>query len=182
MSKARENSQALSSYLDSLCCGVDKALRGSDCEDMYIMEKLSKFAARMGYKLTKMKGQNMSTTQDEFDCPKCGQTAIRVQDNTTCEVYCFCTNSDCDYTGDTNTDQPLQSGRMQSTSCVRPTILERNMNMNKYKIEIHETASRIVEVEAKDKYDAIDKVEQSYADGDIILDYNDYQNVEFNII
>ena len=51
MSKAKENATALQGYLDSLRCGVNKAAKGSNCEDMYIMEKLHKFAARMGYKL-----------------------------------------------------------------------------------------------------------------------------------
>jgi len=54
MSKTKENAQALDCYLRSLRCGVDKALNGSDCEDGYIMEKLRKFAARMGYKLEKL--------------------------------------------------------------------------------------------------------------------------------
>ena len=51
MSKAQKNAYALDGYLKSLQCGVSKALRGSTCEDMYIIEKLRKFAARMGYKL-----------------------------------------------------------------------------------------------------------------------------------
>lgn len=53
MSRAQVHAQTLSSYLDSLRCGVNKAINGSDCEDMYIMEKLRKFAVRMGYKLVK---------------------------------------------------------------------------------------------------------------------------------
>ena len=55
MSKAKQNAQALQGYLDSLHCGVNKALKGSDYEDMYIMEKLHKFAATMGYKLERIK-------------------------------------------------------------------------------------------------------------------------------
>lgn len=54
MSKTKENAQALDCYLKSLRCGVDRALRGSSVEDMYIMEKLRKFAYRMGYNLIKI--------------------------------------------------------------------------------------------------------------------------------
>ena len=32
----------------------------------------------------------MSSSNDEVTCPKCGKTAIRVQDNNTCSSYVCC--------------------------------------------------------------------------------------------
>ena len=32
----------------------------------------------------------MSSSMDEFDCPKCGRIATREQDNKTCEVHVSC--------------------------------------------------------------------------------------------
>jgi predicted RNA-binding Zn-ribbon protein involved in translation (DUF1610 family) len=40
----------------------------------------------------------MSTSTDFFDCPKCGGSAHRDQDNTTCEITFGC--SDCDWNGE----------------------------------------------------------------------------------
>jgi hypothetical protein len=52
----------------------------------------------------------------------------------------------------------------------------------KITVEIHETSSRLIEVEAKDKIEAIDKVQEAYSNGEYVLDHNDFQEVEFNII
>lgn len=54
--------------------------------------------------------------------------------------------------------------------------------MNEYQVEIHETSSRIVTVEAEDEDAAIDEVQKEYENGDIILDYNDYDDVKFEVI
>ena len=54
--------------------------------------------------------------------------------------------------------------------------------MKKYDVEIHETSSRIVTVEAEDEDTAIDMVREAHGNGDHILDYNDFQDVEFNLI
>lgn len=54
--------------------------------------------------------------------------------------------------------------------------------MSEYQIEIHETSSRIVTVEAECSDDAIDKVAEAYADGKHVLDSSDFQDVGFNIL
>jgi ribosomal protein L37AE/L43A len=41
----------------------------------------------------------MSSTSDFFDCPKCGHSAHREQDNKTCDVWFGCSN--CDWKGET---------------------------------------------------------------------------------
>ena len=51
--------------------------------------------------------------------------------------------------------------------------------MTKYRIEVAEILSRIVEIEADDEDDAIEKVRQMYRDCDIVLDSSDY--IETNI-
>ena len=79
MSKAKQNATALQGYLDSLCCGVSKAEHGSNCEDMYILEKLEKFANRMGYNITKVEN-DLSCD----DCKKCGETTCGNDINMRC--------------------------------------------------------------------------------------------------
>ena len=54
--------------------------------------------------------------------------------------------------------------------------------MNEYKVEIHETSSRIVVVNAKDEDAAVDEVREAYEAGEHVLDWNDFQDVEFEII
>ena len=51
----------------------------------------------------------------------------------------------------------------------------------KYKIEIRETFSKVVEIEAKDKSDALRMIEEKYKKGEIILDSGDYSVTQFNI-
>ena len=48
-----------------------------------------------------------------------------------------------------------------------------------YKIEIIETLSRIIEVEAESVADAIDEIEDRYYAEDIVLDSDDYCGTEF---
>lgn len=43
-----------------------------------------------------------------------------------------------------------------------------------------ETLNRIVEVHAEDEYEAIHKVSDAYYDEQIVLDSNDYVDVQFN--
>ena len=50
--------------------------------------------------------------------------------------------------------------------------------MKKYQIQITETLQRVVEVEANSYDEAEDKVNEDYRNGDIVLDYNDYQDTE----
>jgi len=54
--------------------------------------------------------------------------------------------------------------------------------MSEYKVEIHETSSRIITVSAKDEDDAVDRVSQRYSDGEYILDSSDFQDVSFEVI
>lgn len=47
-------------------------------------------------------------------------------------------------------------------------------------ISVTETLNRIVEVQAEDKYEAIQKVTDAYRDGQIVLDSDDFVVAEFN--
>jgi len=50
--------------------------------------------------------------------------------------------------------------------------------MATFKIQITETLQRVVEVEANNYDEAEDKVNEDYRNGDIVLDYSDYQDTE----
>ena len=54
--------------------------------------------------------------------------------------------------------------------------------MPEFQIEISETLSRIVSVEAKDTDEAIQKVREQYRQSDIVLDSEDFISVDFNEI
>ena len=47
-----------------------------------------------------------------------------------------------------------------------------------YKIEIEETLQRIREVQAVDKYEALEKIHEMYNEGALVLDYSDFKSVE----
>lgn len=51
--------------------------------------------------------------------------------------------------------------------------------MKTFKIEIKETLSKIIEIEAADAYDALLKVQHQYKNEDIILDAADFVETEF---
>jgi len=53
--------------------------------------------------------------------------------------------------------------------------------MTKYRIEITETLSHTVEMEADSEADAIDKVRQMYRNCEIILDASDYVETEISV-
>ena len=53
--------------------------------------------------------------------------------------------------------------------------------MKKYSIEVLEVLSRIVEVEASDEEDAIERVRLMYRKCDIVLDDSDYKVTEFSV-
>ena len=53
--------------------------------------------------------------------------------------------------------------------------------MKKYSIEVLEVLSRIVEVEATDERDAIEKVGQMYRKFEIVLDDSDYKVTEISV-
>ena len=52
--------------------------------------------------------------------------------------------------------------------------------MKTFYISITETLNRIVEVRAEDDYEAIHKASDAYYDGQIVLDSNDYVDVQFD--
>lgn len=52
--------------------------------------------------------------------------------------------------------------------------------MPKFKIEVKETLSRIVEVEAKSEDDAMEIAQNQYNAEEIVLDYADFSEVEFS--
>ena len=52
--------------------------------------------------------------------------------------------------------------------------------MKKYSIEVLEVLSHIVEVEASDEEDAIEKVRQMYRKCEIVLDDSDYKATEIS--
>ena len=49
----------------------------------------------------------------------------------------------------------------------------------KYKINIEELLSRVVEVEAENEEKAEEKVREMYMNEDIVLDTSDFQSVEY---
>ena len=53
------------------------------------------------------------------------------------------------------------------------------MDTKTFYISITETLNRIVEIQAEDKYEAIQKVSDAYYAGDIILDSEDFVDTEF---
>lgn len=53
--------------------------------------------------------------------------------------------------------------------------------MKKYSIEILEVLSRIVEVEAANEDDAIERVRQMYRKCEIVLDDSDYKATEISV-
>ena len=54
------------------------------------------------------------------------------------------------------------------------------LRMKKYSIEVLEVLSRIVEVEASDVEDAIERVRQMYRKCEIVLDDSDYKVTEIS--
>ena len=51
-----------------------------------------------------------------------------------------------------------------------------------YKIEIKETLSRIIDIEADNEEGAIRKVREQYKNQKVILDSSDYINTDFELI
>lgn len=54
--------------------------------------------------------------------------------------------------------------------------------MNKYKVIIKEEYIRTIEVEAVDKAEALDKIIKQYSNEDIVLDTDDFFDVEFEVV
>ena len=53
--------------------------------------------------------------------------------------------------------------------------------MKKYSIEVLEVLSRIVEMEASDEEEAIERVRQKYRKCEIVLDDSDYKETEISV-
>ena len=53
------------------------------------------------------------------------------------------------------------------------------MKKKKYEIEITEILSRVVEVKAESRAEAIDVITEKYKTTEIVLDYNDFVEVNF---
>lgn len=53
--------------------------------------------------------------------------------------------------------------------------------MQKYQVEINETLSRIIEVEAENENDAVSKIKDLYRKEEIVLDSNDYLDTKIEI-
>lgn len=51
--------------------------------------------------------------------------------------------------------------------------------MNKYKVEITETLQKTIEVEADNKEDALHKLMKMYKNEEVILDDNDFVDLDF---
>ncbi len=54
-------------------------------------------------------------------------------------------------------------------------------SMQKYQVEINETLSRIIEVEAENENDAVSKIKDLYRKEEIVLDSNDYLDTKIEI-
>ena len=53
--------------------------------------------------------------------------------------------------------------------------------MTKYRIEVTEVLSRIVEIEAENEDDAVEMVRQMYRNCDLVLDASDYVETEISV-
>lgn len=53
--------------------------------------------------------------------------------------------------------------------------------MEKFIVTITETLEREIAIKAKDGFDALEKVRGQYKAGDIVLNSNDFTDVEFSI-
>lgn len=54
--------------------------------------------------------------------------------------------------------------------------------MKTFQVEVLETLSRVIEVQAFDEYDAINKVQDEYKLENIVLDSDDFVHVNFDIL
>lgn len=54
--------------------------------------------------------------------------------------------------------------------------------MNRYKIHIKESLSRIVEIKAETSNEALEEVKRMYRNSEIVLDDGDYDSVDFNVV
>ena len=55
------------------------------------------------------------------------------------------------------------------------------LRMTKYRIEVREVLSRIVETEAENEDDAVEMVRQMYRNCEVVLDASDYQETDIDV-
>ena len=60
--------------------------------------------------------------------------------------------------------------------------MKEGIKMEKYKVIIKEEYVRTIEVEAVDKAKVLDKIITQYRNEDIVLDTDDFFNVEFEVV
>ena len=60
--------------------------------------------------------------------------------------------------------------------------MKEGKKMEKYKVIIKEEYIRTIEVEAVDKAEALDKIIKQYRNEDIVLDTDDFFDVEFEVV
>jgi hypothetical protein len=60
--------------------------------------------------------------------------------------------------------------------------MKEGKKMEKYKVIIKEEYIRTIEVEAVDKAEALDKIIKQYSNEDIVLDTDDFFDVEFEVV
>ena len=53
--------------------------------------------------------------------------------------------------------------------------------ISKYQVEINETLSRIIDIEAENEKDAVSKIKDLYRKEEIVLDSNDYLDTKIEI-
>ena len=61
-------------------------------------------------------------------------------------------------------------------------LMKEGIKMEKYKVIIKEEYVRTIDVEAVDKAKALDKIITQYRNEDIVLDTDDFFNVEFEVV
>lgn len=54
--------------------------------------------------------------------------------------------------------------------------------MKTFKVVITETSSKIVEVQANNKNEALETVKEMYENCEVVLDWNDFDEVDYTII
>ena len=76
----------------------------------------------------------------------------------------------------------MQNGRGRKVDLkTKPDRPDREgVNMKTYYISITETLNKIVEVHAEDSSEALQKAEDAYYNGEIVLDSEDFVDTDFN--
>jgi Ran GTPase-activating protein (RanGAP) involved in mRNA processing and transport len=62
-----------------------------------------------------------------------------------------------------------------------PFQSKKEAKMKKYKVEIKEISVKVVSVQASSEDEALENVKDQYRRGDIVLEYDDFIDVEFSI-